>query len=496
MALWSELDTMQIQINKGSYECEICDIECTSPIQLTIHCIVEHRLMPCTKCLKLYENEASLLNHTCVHPTGLISSANDSSSTENCSMDAKMCELCDLWILPEELLRHNQEIHKITTKTTMTLNITADSQNQFQCHLCGDCKSMNRMDKLFSHFVFFHKYSLQSLLRCILSNNEMNSIQSIQIGNESSTNSKCKYCDLAYEWSVPKIYHRIYCQGDVYCSMCKMCFDNQQNFDEHLEQCKEQPMNTAFCDNCNSKNSPIDELHVKNVHNYSKMIPSTDIFSLWDSKNICFLCDMDLNIEATNLNVIIKHFSRYHNIDAAIILKLLKKRQVVLQPTTNNEISSQNSVVSLRGNDLNVKKKDETENDENAEENEATVENAQYIMDFDSKIVKYVYSSESDYDSADSADELSQPVKSYQCEMCMSRSKSKFTHAIHMHKKHGFTLKPIRFRCSVCKKNFASSRSLKTHFQRIHHKQGTEKRYSCPFCEFSSNKKQQMRYGR
>lgn len=465
MALWKELDTMQIQTNKAAYDCHICDNVFPSPIQLTIHCIVAHRLVPCTHCLKLFENKASVDDHKCTHH----SEPTESAQAQLLPANQKMCELCELCISVDAFQPHRHEMHKINNLTPKRLSIAPDNQNQFHCHLCDNRKSMNGLDKLFSHFIFFHKYSLQSLIRCILNTNGIESIRSIQICDDVTANCKCTECGIAYTWSIPKIYHKIYCHGHVFCAACTSCFDNQQQHDEHFGRCADQTIKSAFCDNCSSENNA----DIKNLHNIS---------SLLDSQNYCNLCKMNLNTEATNLNDVIEHFHIVHQLNAMTMLRYLKKRQNV-QLNTNHQHRGEHSAVRVKDEieiKVEVKKEDEDEN-------------VQYVMDFDAKIIKYIYSSESDYDSNDSSDEQPQNPNSFQCELCNSRTKSKFAHATHMHKKHGFSMKPFRFRCNVCRKNYASNHGLKKHFQNIHHKRNAAKRFVCPFCTFACDGKWKMR---
>lgn len=487
MALWTELDTFHIQINKQTYECLICENDFNSPVQLTIHCIVVHRLLPCPQCLKLLENENALDNHIRTHHN------NESSTTVNRSdvTNSKACTFCELSLPADQLWQHNQQVHKITEPSGIKqFDLRSGTQFGFQCHLCVDQKSANRLDKHLSHFVYFHKCSLPSLVRCILNNNAIDSIRSVQICDDTAAHLKCTVCGLHYTWSTPKVYHKIYCHGHIYCTACGLCFEKQDGHYDHLEHCQMNSKKTDFCDNCNSGNDTTDQLHIQQVHKYSKTIPLKNLSSLLNSENYCNLCEMNLKIEATNPNDLIEHFRNFHKISALAILSYLKKRNDAKIHSIVNDYCIK--VVEPADESKNIRTVEDLKK-EPAQENQSHVTNSEYIMDFDTKIVRHIYSSESDYDSADSVDETSQPIKTFRCELCRHRSKSKFAHGLHLHKKHGFLLKPFEFRCNACRKNFASRQSLKKHNRKIHHKQGAEKRFSCPFCAFSSNGKSKMR---
>lgn len=193
-----ELNTMQIQSNKSAYECRICDNEFSSPFQLTVHCIVTHGLKPCIECLKLFECEQLLCDHK------RINHANDKHTCAECSNEfpdesnflshmslvhsKKFCTLCDQLISIDGQQQHNSIMHK----TVKALNIrlpsftVPDKENEFPCHLCNDNKSVDRLDKLFSHYLYFHKCSLKSILRCIVNNNAL-----ISHHFDGNANGKC-----------------------------------------------------------------------------------------------------------------------------------------------------------------------------------------------------------------------------------------------------------------------------------------------------------------
>lgn len=345
-SFWNEMDTMQIHIDQDAYECQICDNIFTSPIQLTVHCIVLHGLLPCTHCLKLFENEHLLNEHARRNHDDIKHSCTDCAVIEfsnevnfhahiSHAHSKKHCQLCGLLVLDADYQYHFENLHKVTKElTTIRLIIAADIQNQFHCHLCADNnKTVNRLDKLFFHYLYFHKCSLQSLLRCILRENEVKTLRSMQ-SNYDDPLAKCSNCSFDYSCFAPKIYHKIYCQGFVYCASCSNCFDNQEKYEEHIRNCIQATIEAGFCDNCNIKNVSGDELHLKTVHKISKVTQRTHISSLLNTQNDCNFCEINLSSDAAKLDELIKHFRTLHQFNATTILGYLKKSNVDIKLET------------------------------------------------------------------------------------------------------------------------------------------------------------------
>lgn len=480
--LWHELDTMQIQMDQIEYECRICDSSFTSPIQLTVHCIVLHDAKPCIHCMKLFAEEHSLNDHIRINHAVIKHICTDCSDEFDSERDLyfhlirvhfkKECQLCNALVSFDDHQTHMNNAHKVTNYTTLIrLNLSVDQLNQYHCHLCDDSKSVDRLEMFYSHLIFYHKSSLQSLLRCLLKNNTMESIgSSDHIDNDNR--AKCSICGIFYSWTIPKNFHQIYCQGFIHCHKCKMSFKNQSSFIEHSMKCIQQTPEIRFCDNCNTA----DEFHLKDVHNFSSTRIHSNCSSLMSFQNDCSFCGQNLNTEAKHLHKLIQHFHNLHKLNAWTILRLLNKRSGDIQ--LNEDQDSRNKTTAEI---LTILKHNEKTDVESLE-------------DFDTTLVKYVYSSVSDYESSD--DERQSVKSMYQCDFCKNRSKSKFVHAMHMHKKHGFQMKTPEFRCNVCRKIFTSNRSLKTHNQNIHHKkvQPNAVRFKCPFCNFGCNSKYRIRY--
>lgn len=480
-SLWDELDTMQIQTNKDSYECWICDNVFTSPIQLTVHCIVLHGLLPCMHCLKLFESEHLLDDHIrtqhdcekhiCPECSHVFLNRNEFEMHIFLQHSKKLCELCGLLTSIDEQQQHLSTLHKVM-HDSVRIFLASINQNEFPCHLCSDRKSIDCLGKLLLHYLYFHKCSLQSLLERILKDNDIKCLISLSSSNEIHT--RCSICGLNYTWSVPKIYHKIYCQGFIYCINCTDCFDTKVNFDEHQKSCASKKSSKIyFCDSCTS--STIDDPHFVTAHKNST-VGWSQATSLLNADNYCNFCALNLNSEAIKLNEIISHFRTLHNFSATAILSYLNKSN----NKTKTEKNAKPGIKRARENIAEIRAIDGDEN-------------VQYLMNFDTKHVKYIYSSASDYDSSDSDENTNQPVVTYECDLCDYRSRSKFMHVMHMHRKHGFALKMPEFRCNVCRKLFASNRSLKKHNRNSHHKRTTATRFNCPFCDFGCNAKMKMR---
>lgn len=483
----NELDTMQIQINKEVYECCICDNNFTSPVQLTVHCIVVHCLLPCTHCLKLFDGEHSLSDHICRQHSTFEQICSDCSSSftvqdeffAHISMEhsKKLCPFCAQLISHCDYSKHMAGAHKIIKPTEIRLIIAPNSKNVFSCNHCHDDKSMKHLDKLIFHYLYFHKYSLQSLIQCILNDNSMDSLKA-QNGADD-VNTKCTKCNLTYTLSTPKIYHKIYCHGSIYCNSCSNCFDNQSKFDGHLLKCNVHRKKLIFCDDCTSSNEPFDEIHIRAVHGIPAAVKWTEFSSLLNALNDCNFCEMNLNSEANCLIKLLAHYRNLHKFNATTILRYLKP-STIEKKTAETKDQSDSKRTGANLTEIRV----------------VDGEDVEYVTSFDTKIVKYVVSSESDYDSSGSDEAASETLRNstiHQCDLCSSRFNSKFIHAMHMHKTHGFTIKTPEFRCNVCSKNFASTRSLKKHNRDFHHKRTPDKRFKCPFCEFRCNGKGRIR---
>lgn len=529
--IWCELNTMQIQnqIDPDAYKCTICSNKFTSPIQLTVHCIVLHGLLPCMHCLKLFGTEHLLNEHK---------RQQHDQRTHNCSECCesfpneknlcfhmtrkhfkKQCPFCTATIFYDDFQSHMTILHKITNTaaaigaaaaaTTEHINLfenfctIADNRKQFHCHLCHDKKCINHLEKLILHFLYFHKLSLPSILRCIFADSRLDFDQMMDGGGDSTDNklantNKCSICGSTYSWSIPHVFHQIYCHGSVYCANCRNCFEDNQLYDEHLENCHTEELSAIrFCDDndCNIENV----IHLKTVHNFSVNCDFSKIeYSLINMQNDCNFCGEHLSRNrALSLDNLIEHFRLMHKFNANAILRCLNKRndEVTIADDDKCQISNKRSL------------EDSSFERSILVEQELDDSSIGYRMDFASNVIRYVYSSESDYDSLDTDDDddnneatqSSSTTLIHRCEICGNRSRSKYVHVTHMHQKHGFQLKTPEFRCNICEKYLKSAGFLKRHNQKFHHTpignedNNHQKRFKCTFCEFCCNGKSKMR---
>lgn len=532
--VWREMDTMQIQIAQDAYKCSICDDISTSPTQLTVHCIVLHELLPCMHCLKLFGTKQLLNDHMHNQHAQRTYSCSECREVFTAEKDLcfhmtrihfkKQCALCVANVMYDDFRSHLEKLHKITNTAAVAAAIAAkqiisfekvlEQRPQFHCHLCQDKKCMNRLEKLISHFLYFHKLSLSSLVRCFfVADSTSYSIQLMNTADGDDDDSrfanKCDRCDLAYSWSIPRIFHRIYCHGSVYCAICRNYFENHQIFDEHLKHVHchngEQLPAIKLCDidddeydMCNIANVT----HLKTVHKFSENYECRNAeVSLIKNQHECNFCGESLQNNSSrplSLDCFIKHFRLAHRINADAILRCLSEQIDGIKVNTGEQCLSSGKR-SIENSSVEQFILVEHELDESRIE---------HRMDFAANIVRYVYSSESDYESTDS-DDNSHTIHSrtvadriYRCELCGCRSKSKYNFLMHMHQTHGLQLNTPQFRCNVCRKHLKSAHFLKKHNRTVHHKSNAnsdtggkchEKRYKCAFCAFGCNGKSKMR---
>lgn len=520
--IWCELNTMQIQnqSDADAYRCLICSNNFTSPIQLTVHCVVLHGLLPCMQCLKLFGTEHLLSEHMGQQHNQLSYNCPECpDSTFTVEKDLcfhmtrkhfkKQCTFCTSTISYDDFQSHMKTAHKITNTTAAATAASAatsenvilfenscaisDDRKQFHCLLCQDKKCLNQLDKLILHFLYFHKLSLPSVLRCILADSRIDFDQLMDANGNSvdaslSHANQCSVCSSIFSWSIPHLFHQIYCHGSSYCANCQNCH-------EDVRSCRGQEMPAIkFCDedDCNIQNV----IHLKTEHSFTAICDfSKKENGLINLQNDCNFCGEHLSQGSVlSLDNLIDHFRLMHKFNAIAILRCLHKRndEMPMANVSKCHTSGKRSLENSLEKSVLV-------------ERELEVTSIEYRMDFATSVIRYVYSSESDYDSSDPEDN-DKTVQScpagdriYRCNLCGQRSRSKYVHVDHMVHKHGFHCKTPEFRCNVCEKHFTSAKYLKRHNQNAHHKPiGNEgdshaKRFKCAFCEFGCNGKSKMR---
>lgn len=476
------LDTMQINSANHLYECKICEIgNFLSPVQLTTHSIVEHTLRPCTICLKLFGNDVHLNEHlitchsnsaeTCLICSKEFATKNAVSTHTHELHSSESCNLCDSLVSLEKWSHHIYDVHRVNESISVPSRevekiFCANADNKFACYLCEECFAF---DRFFSHFLYAHKCSLKSMIRYIFngSADPISLLKLMQKGNDSMVcnESKCTECNIEYTLIVPKIFHKIYCHGHVYCPTCECCL-NSSNLNHSHTHINKRNVTADCCRFCDVSNVESISNHYQEIHGISSALDS--INDLFGFQFECIFCKIDLKSIAIDLRQLVDHFRITHRMSTVAILRLLKMHQIEFGKfvTTDNGHA-------MRG----PKLKRETD---------------LKTIPFDPTMVKYIYSSDSDYDSADTNDEIDYRAQR-KCHFCNFSSKSKYTFAEHLRVKHCFSIKTPSFECHVCKKRFNNNRYLRTHNKMVHHKRNAGKRYKCPFCVFTSNAKQKTR---
>lgn len=470
--------------DENPYDCRVCENKFTSPNELIVH-YVSHGMHPCTKCTKLFTSQ-SLADkhfqydhrdqikecHECPKRFPTESSFGHHVEIEN---GKNLCRACDSLISNGKLRSHITEVHHLqptSFQTTVETLFLLSTDKHFQCELCN---TRLNLDRFFPHYLYLHKFSLQCLFGEILKQGCNFATLRLLCDDDGSVDeySYCGTCGDKYTILAPKIVHKIYCDGVVYCRLCDSCFRSQEFFANHFENCASRHRNeensSGFCDMVEVQPEHYMEKHGLNS------LATKSIKYLFDAEFRCSFCLVSLANEAHHLDRLIAHYKTVHSFNHSIILTLLKKcpngsKKNMTRPIANylkiNEITNE--------------------------------ESAQGVIDFDSRKVRIIYSSASDYDSHDSdaEDSLSASKRApIQCTLCNFRSISKFVHAKHLSQRHGFLLKSQEFRCNSCRKEFTSYASLHKHNKTTHHKrrENGQKRFACAFCDFATNNKTRIR---
>lgn len=472
------LDTMTIIPANRSYDCLICGTQSLSPIQLTIHYIVFHDFQACMECMKLFENHFHLNEHyqskhfnnsyNCsecskqYHTEKLlhVHNANDHSR--------KLCNLCKQCIRIDDVESHSNEIHKINKCNADDGIFIQLNDNEFSCKLCN--RSNLKIERFFSHYLFIHKCSLEYVLKCIFEQCE-NTSEFLKLTKDTAENSNnhetefCSYCKLNYTLATPKIFHKIYCQNDQYCDYCDELFSNNDLYDTHIEKCSNRTrIKSNICEYCDINEMTISlDQHHQEIHSILSKISSHSKLNLFSKENKCNFCEVDLSHDISNLNKLVHHFQIDHHFNKSAIKKYLR-----IQKTENDY-----SFVSI----------EESKPTSNYVEIRSIEPTVNSFLDFDSRMVNYIYPSESESEDSD-------PLR--ECCICINfTTKSKQILLLHMHQKHGFLLREYKSFCKLCNRSFKNRRTLRKHCKNLH---GTPADgFKCTFCNFSSEKQHKIR---
>lgn len=502
----SGLNAIEMLAKEQIYECKICENCFSSPIQLTIHYVTLHRLLPCAKCLLLFLNRNDLYEHN------KRQHANDDTNCSQCAMtfvteralvahlhdvhQRKYCEMCSSVIkccATNTLEMHAKQVHKISTQINSSDAIFSFNNCTNGTFDCMICRQLYPNHRLFTHSVSFHKFSLGFIFGNILDKRFtlplLKAVENADNVDGFDAKTVCTVCAHKFTPFAPKIIHRVYCNGCRVCRWCYSQFNDDKEFDVHITisaSSSTDSVNLNVCKFCDSSN---DRDHTAKRHNIDDAHCSqntSDLFSVRQTSWIatiysCNFCNEDLSANIQNIDSLIKHFVIHHKFSQNGILSYLKK-----------------SLVNSQRNDANeIKKRKLTFHEIDVSNNVGR--NAGVVFDFDSKMVKVIYSSATDSDSSEAersgdsqstAARLKRPV--YICTFCPFKTGVKCMLAMHLQHKHGFSQKIEDNRCNACKKIFPSYSKLQRHYNTVHHKVNANQ-YQCPFCAFFSKGKQKMR---
>lgn len=488
-----ELDLTSKQNNDQLYICRICDIHYVSVIELTVHYVAHHDMHPCRKCMKLYAcelqaHEHNKSDHSDEHfPCSECSETFLMEKTRNKHVAdihlKELCKFCESAIFHDKYQNHVSEVHRTQASAHSSVDIIrVIGDSEFYCELCTN---RYHLDRLFPHYLYFHKISLRPLFDFIFKDDKIlvTIHEFYSMTAASDKNRFCSICQAKYTMQAPKITHRIYCHGFVYCETCDNIFPSQYQYDKHLKNCS----------NCST--STIEELcKIRKVENTQKqddhyaVIQETQseetVTHLFNDQFNCSFCAENLSDKAQHLNKLLEHYKITHGFSLLNIIKSLKPCPIEIGAS-----EAQNYQNLKRSNDTNANYLEVYENGDDP--------NVNVAVDFDSKQIKLIYSSASDYDSNDSDDEKRCGPKrtTTKCSLCDFRTISKNIFATHMNQRHGFLPKESNNRCNACRKEFASHATLYRHYKTIHHKpnENNQKRFQCSFCDFACNKKSRIR---
>lgn len=335
-----------------------------------------------------------------------------------------------------------------------------------------------------------HNFAINKLLNIISKDTLCLVTLTLSIDNNNPLNctesSKCTICDHKFTINAPKLVHKIYCQGFKICTICKTLFESNEKFIDHLDCSNtdqiEEHAQQKLCKFCEI---PVEnyEVHIKNKHNIDSPTKINDLKCLYrmeeTSKNsefqcICNLCSSDISHCISNVNALVEHYLNSHHMTHSSIIQLLEKCKVKLELKLSTLKKEENSLE-------NVPRLLEINNTEGSSIG---------ISDFNTGIVKCIYSSESD--STDSESECkSRSEKNLICCFCNIKLISKQTLLQHMHKNHGFLINNKVFQCYICKKKFSNVFSRRKHKKNVH--RNKVNMYNCQFCSYTSKHRTKIR---
>lgn len=452
------LNAMSIGSAEQTYECIVCRNTCLSPIQLTAHYVIVHRLIACETCLFLFSERADLDKHE--RESHADRRSRSDSGLADGQSECSPCYFCDL--VPDDLTSHLKTVHKTSSISSGNFLNLAFEDDTFHCSLCGDSL---KTQQFFIHFLTTHKLAIKYILTSIQS--DENVMEALLKNDETDRDrTNCRSCKQTYSTNAPRIFHQVFCETAAVCRKCCRIFANGLPTD-HSQTCEGKEH--SFCEFCDIEEElgRSKEDHYKQVHKIPEIILENDPkISSKDEK--CLFCDKKLD----GIDEVIRHYLKFHNLSARSLLRHAE----VPEPSSKKRFRTSSQMYR------------ETESTDLEDTLEA-------LDDFDTSCVRVVYSSATDYDSSDSDEPASTTTlgdNSLKCVYCRYKTGIRPLMAEHLHSSHGFATRRDSLRCSSCNKAFSKMVNLTRHFKTVHHRR--DARYQCPFCSFSSRGKWNTRF--
>lgn len=438
--------------------CIICENTLRTSRCLTIHYVIHHQLKYCRQCLMLFINDDDLQRHTSTHHAietctkchlqlSKTELANAVTTHYRQSHAIAQCDFCFDLIEPiDEIQIHLKTYHNIlpsidhrSSKLYVKLK-----ENLFFCQLCSLRVEFN---KFVDHYAGSHLVSLGLLLDWLLRPATAAGLPSSVVTIDFDL-VLCPFCDQKYTVEVPRVLHQIFCAGKQYCKECDQLFNDMDSFSGHRVTClsaphavDKAPFGDAKCQFCDEFIKYYDRRRHQETHRIVN-----DSNHLGSKSAICQFCAPADAANIQDVRSMVEHYLNYHRMSHTCLLSLMSYHQEVpaaIYTTIPPEIG------------------------------EATI-------DFDTRMVKFVYST---FEGSSSDEIAEQRRHHFQCQMCDHKAVSKLALINHMNKIHGFSIKPVKFRCRICTKIFSSLRTLRMHRRSKHWPIG--KAEICGFCNDS-----------
>lgn len=440
------------------FNCIVCNNNVSSAEHLTLHYVLVHQMMHCARCAVLFIDNNHLETHIkLIHSIErcllcseefpgvdhLITHQTEVHSIHCC----KIC--CERLDTADRLMQHLTEQHRvlpnIDASSTLFVKLKCDV---FFCRLC---LLRYPFRKFIDHFVLHHGFPICVLLARLNSHNS-NSLDALWTSLSTELNpgsSQCPVCDQDFTARVPMVLHRVFCAGEKYCDGCEKIFADENIFMEHKRGC-DQIKEVDKCANdeetAESSSSPLCKPEIQ--HNTVK--PPT----------MCTLCTFDKNNWIKDINSLTEHYVECHKLSTTCLLAILNSMHQ----------SSKKDVNDIKNNIYNIIADSPPEAD----------------SDFDTRMVKFVYSSFDDT----SSDEEGAPStrRLFICTICEHKAVSKLALINHMNKVHGLAIRPVEFWCKICKRKYSNLLGLRKHNRKVHRKP-----HKCCFCLYECESRRAMR---